>query len=224
MNHGFYRPATYFSSSREHVLILSRLTNQIRISSDFNPQALSRVRSHLQAPQSHTHLCSRVMKIIDAACKMTNFWGLADPDRFVRMKEGCRKLDSAIWASMEHMLDLEGWLRPFHYLHAKGVLFTYKCTPHIRLMYYLPSPSLLAPIDFFKRGIFRFGTWWSDVSVTFHLRLLLVYQLCGLTLSLSRFMLAFQPHGCPHGMRNRWPMVTFGAKPLLSRVPRKSAE
>ena len=98
------------------------------------------------------------MKIIDAAYKMTNFRGSADADRFVRMKEGCRRLDSAVWASMKHMLDLKGWLRPFYYLHTKGVLFVYECTSYLCLMYFSSSASLLSPIDFFQRGFYRFGT------------------------------------------------------------------
>ena len=150
-------------STMRHMLILSHSTNHICTSSDFKPQASSLkpqasscVRFHLQVPQSHTQLCSRVMNIV-AAYRMTNFWGLAHADPFVRMKEGCRKLNSAIWA-MKHMLSLKSWLCPFHYLHIKGVLFTHECTPYLQPMYYSPSPSLLPPIDFFKRGIYHFST------------------------------------------------------------------
>ena len=84
------------------------------------------------------------MKIIDAAYKMTYFWGLADADPFIRMMEGCRKLDSAIWASLKHMLDLKEWLRPFHYLRVKGVLLYINvlvtfasCTFHLHYRSYL---------------------------------------------------------------------------------------
>ena len=139
------------------MLRVSGLTNHICTSSYFTPQASSRVRFHLQVPQRRTPLCSRVMKIIDAAYRMTNFRGLADADPFIRIMEGCRKLDSAVWAPMKRMLDLKGWLRPFYYLHTKGVLFTYKSTRYLCLMYCSPSPSVLSPINIFKRVSYRAG-------------------------------------------------------------------
>ena len=89
------------------------------------------------------------MKIIDEAYRMTNFRGLADADPFIRMMEGCRMLNPAVWTPMKHVLDLKGWLRPFTICMQKGfclymnVLLTFaSCTFHLHPRFYLLLISL----------------------------------------------------------------------------------